>query len=497
MRRLYIRIYLALLASLLVFALLAGLAAGLVRLADNRSSEPWQETGAEIAERLLPADRDPAALSSELAFWSEHTGFSLALLSAGGAIIAQAGELPPRFEEELARHPPRWHFWHGLGGIYGLTLKDGRLLIAAPSRPGFNPIRFLRFPAIFLGLALAIAIGFYPLIRHLMRHLEQLEAGVARLGAGDLSARVPVKGRDEIAKLAATFNQSADRIESLMKAHQKLLAHASHELRSPLSRLRMAIERLESDAGSGAAQAEAVRNIAELDALVDEILLASRLQAGAATLAREEVDIAGLLAEECAAYGAELTVADDNMPSFQAKRNDPGTGASTPAPLDSHCAEAPQGDSAARIQPTTPRNRGLMSRQAERGVDRMPADAAIPGGGHAPPVIQGDTRLLRRLFRNLLENAAAHGGQEPPQVMLSGDDNETRVLFCDRGPGVPEAEREKIFEPFYQVQGRKSSGGAGLGLALVREIATRHGGQVSCLPTGGGGACFEVRLPRR
>ncbi len=388
MRRLYIRIYLALLASLLVFALLAGLAAGLFHLVENRPREPWPETGAEIAERLLPAGRDPAALASDLAFWSEHSGFSLALFSPDGALVAEAGALPPHIQRDLARHPPRGRFWHAPGGVFGLTLRDGRVLIAAPERPGFNPLRLLRFPAIFLGLALAIAIGFYPLIRHLMRRLEQLEAGVARFGEGDLSARVAVKGRDEIAKLAATFNASAARIESLMNAHKLLLAHASHELRSPLSRLRMAIERLKGGAGGEAAQAEAARNIAELDALVEEILLASRLQAGAATLAREEVDIAGLLAEECAAYGAELTVAEDPLTLSLSPRGERTPERRSPA--------------ARGTQPTPSR---LGDRAAASSPSPLGERAGVRGNSGAF-VIQGDPRLLRRLFRNLLENAA-------------------------------------------------------------------------------------------
>ena len=71
--------------------------------------------------------------------------------------------------------------------------------------------------------------------------------------------------------------------------------------------------------------------------------------------------------------------------------------------------------------------------------------------------------------------------------------NDIRVSICDRGPGVSEGDRDKVFEPFYQ--GRASAGGAGLGLTLVRQIAERHGGSVRCLPRDGGGACFEVRLP--
>ncbi len=424
MRRLYLRIYLAFLGSLVVFALLAGLTVALLRLVDDRPERPWPDTGSEIAERLLPPGRDPALLASELQFWSERTGFALALFSSGGTLIAEAGDAPPDLQEVMKRNPPHGRFWHAPGGLFGLTLTDGRRLIAIPAHRHFNPVRALRFPAIFLGLAIAIAIGFYPLIRYLTRRLEELESGVARLGEGDFSTRVPVKGRDEIARLAATFNAAAGRIQALMAAHKQLLAHASHELRSPLSRLRMAMERLKTRGNDEAAQAEATRNIGELDTLVEEILLSSRLQAGASALENEPVDVAGLLAEECAVYHTELTVA---------------------------C--------------------------------------------HALPTVEGDPRLLRRLFRNLLDNASSHGGPEPAEATLAAGETGVRVLVCDRGPGIPEAERDKIFEPFYQLPGRAHGGGAGLGLALVRQIATQHGGQVCCHPREGGGACFEVSLP--
>src|SRR5262249_31762813 len=110
-------------------------------------------------------------------------------------------------------------------------------------------------------------------------------------------------------------------------------------------------------------------------------------------------------------------------------------------------------------------------------------------------IVQGDAGLLRRLFRNLLDNASAHGGPEPPEVeVIPAAGSGVRILVCDRGPGVPEAEREKIFEPFYRVRGMAGSG-AGLGLALVRQIAEQHGGQVFCSERSGGGACFEVSLP--
>jgi signal transduction histidine kinase len=176
------------------------------------------------------------------------------------------------------------------------------------------------------------------------------------------------------------------------------------------------------DEARPAHRAEAARDIAELDQLVGEILLASRLDAGAETTQQEIVDLLALLAEECARSGAELT--------------------------------------------------------------------------GEPAQLRGDPDLLRRLFRNLLENARRHGGGEV-EVGASERDRRIEVWVCDRGPGIPEDERESIFEAFYRpARTRESgSGGAGLGLALVRQIAEQHKGRVSCQPRDGGGSCFVVSLP--
>ena len=107
-----------------------------------------------------------------------------------------------------------------------------------------------------------------------------------------------------------------------------------------------------------------------------------------------------------------------------------------------------------------------------------------------------DPRLLRRALRNLLENAARYGGQGIAMVVAAGGDS-VRVDVCDRGPGVPESEREKIFEPFYRLPGAsEASGGVGLGLSLARKIARLHGGALVCLPREGGGALFRLTLPR-
>jgi signal transduction histidine kinase len=425
MSRLYLRIYLTVLGSLLVFALLAGIAAAVLNAFDDEPPwSPWPEAGAEIVGRLLPARRDREALAEELAFWHERTGFALMLRARDGSVIAQAGDFPRRLDEQIERYEDqRW--WRGWRGFYGLTLDDGRQLVAyRPRRPRSGGRHFIWLAAL-LGIAVAVGIAAYPLIRHLGRRLERLEAGVAAFGTGDLSARVTVSGKDEIARLAATFNATADRIEALLVAHKTLLANASHELRSPLSRLRMAVEGAAGAGGESQRQAEIKRNIGELDALVEEILLASRLQAGTGSQPQAElVDLAGLIAEECAPYGAEVAVADGST-----------------------------------------------------------------------PMVMGDVRLLRRLFRNLLENASRYGGGGT-EVLLASAGGNAVVAVADRGPGVPEEEREKIFEPFYRLRNvPESAGGAGLGLALVKQIAERHGGGVNVGPREGGGARFEVVLP--
>jgi two-component system, OmpR family, sensor kinase len=274
-------------------------------------------------------------------------------------------------------------------------------------------------------VALAVAVGAYPIIRRLTMRLEDLRRGVERWGEGDLSVRVAEQGSDEAAFLARRFNHAAERVETLLKSHKSLLANASHELRSPLARIRMGLELMDPD-HSSAGCAEIKRNIAELDQLIDEILLASRLDARETDIGTfETVDLTGLAAEESARAGAELDTAD-----------------------------------------------------AQQTV-----------------VVPGVAKLLRRALRNLLENARRYSnGPVTVHVMANGRDAVVRV--CDHGPGVPEPERERIFEPFYRLRGASErDGGVGLGLALVRSIAQRHHGSARCEDAPQGGACFVLTLP--
>jgi signal transduction histidine kinase len=157
-------------------------------------------------------------------------------------------------------------------------------------------------------VAVAVVLGSYPIIRRLTQRLEDVRRGVERWGEGDLSVRVSESGSDEVAFLARRFNHAAERIQTLIQSHKSLLANASHELRSPLTRIRMGLE-LMGDEASPSFRAEIKRNIAELDQLIDEILLASRLDAREADIGTfETVDLMGLAAEECARSDAELVL---------------------------------------------------------------------------------------------------------------------------------------------------------------------------------------------
>ena len=420
--RLYLRIYLSFIGILAVFAVLVSIGWHL----HGRSHEHpryFQGAGVLAARVLPPPGTDRAELTRALEELASHFQAEFALFDDDRALLAATASgvpTPPAFMDH-------GRFLHRVGrpSALVLALPDGRWLVARHARhwrPGWRPGWL---PLVGL-LAICLAIGAYPLARRITRRLERLKNRVEALGGGDLSARVEVEGRDEVADLAESFNRAAERVERLVEGERTMLASASHELRTPLARIRMATELL---AGHERPEltAQIAADIAEFDDLIEELLLASRLQTSERIAEAEAVELLALVAEE--------------------------------------------------------------------GVR---VDAAVGG---EPVTVNGNRRLLRHLARNLFENARRHGGEDGVQARVeyleatAAATAEARISVSDRGPGVPEEERERIFAPFYRPAGMREKGeGVGLGLYLVRQIARRHGGDVRCEAAEGGGARFVVTL---
>ncbi|MEO8310378.1 MAG: ATP-binding protein [Caldimonas sp.] len=451
MKSLYLRIYATVVVVLLVFALVSGwiverhLAEERVRNEQvvNDRVGAW----AELLGNSLPGvDQPIEAQLASLLDWSQRLRVPLALDDARGQRIGASesferrlldGVRPFSFKLDDGRTLLTMRPGMRQGGRRAGAQREGRgpggeerIGRGPPAWPLFIPglPRSAGLAIVLVVLFLAIAAGAYPVVRRLTRRLESLKQGVEQFGAGALDHRVVISGADEVAAVAASFNVAAARIEALVLSHRSLLANASHELRSPLARMKMAVSMLAdaTPAQRDTLKAEIDKNVAELDGLVEEVLLASRLDVVENPLHRDDVDLLAVAAEEAARVGAHV-------------------------------------EAAGRVHVT------------------------------------GDERLLRRAIRNLLENAQRYGGGEVEIGLgrVEGRGNElVSVEVCDRGPGIPEAMRERIFEPFFRLPGHaEQGGGVGLGLALVKQIAARHGGSVRCESRQGGGSRFVFEIP--
>lgn len=454
MKSLYLRIYATVVVVLLLFAATSGWIFQRhmehERLRSDAFLTERMSAWAELIQRSLPGhDASESDQADALLAWSQRLRLPLALDDTKGERIAQSESFSERQSEgavrglavHLADGRTLWIMRPGLTRKGAASAQLGPLNLGATAEPHgaamsrrLEDLPFLPFlpeawqrgvglVVVLVMLFIAVAAGAFPVVRRLTRRLEALKRGVDEFGSGKLHHRVQVTGHDEVAAVASSFNAAASRIEDLVRSHQSLLANASHELRSPLARMKMAVSMLDSAAP---AQRERLKheidtNVAELDALVEEVLLASRLEGALTPERNERVELLGMAAEE-----------------------------------------------AARVDAT---------------IDGMPA------------TVMGEDRLLRRALRNLLENARRYGGIDV-ETLVESRGGRAEIQVCDRGPGVPAAMRERIFESFFRLPGHaEQAGGVGLGLSLVKQIAERHGGSVRCEAREGGGSRFVLSLP--
>ena len=367
MRRLYLQIY-ATVVAIVVAVRRAGRAAwwmfgpGRARSAASRAASP--NGAGECCRR-------PSARSRELQAALDRLGARLR--RAAHAARDTGGALARRARAAGARRSSGARASHAAAPTAALR-SDGRPLVAALARPTDRLAR-LRLVA----LAVAVALGAWPLVRRLTRRLERLRARSRPSARRPRGARA-VRGRDEVADLARSFNRAAERIQKLVEAQRRQLAFASHELRSPLARLRVAIE---MEARGDALRARAARDVARARRADRRAAREPARGLGRRRRAPELVDLLGLVAEEAARTGAVVS---------------------------------------------------------------------------GEPVLRGDARLLRRLVRNLLDNARRHAGGTEVRRGSSRARTARAPRVADRGPGVPESERERIFEPFYRPPGAPETG---------------------------------------
>jgi signal transduction histidine kinase len=265
-------------------------------------------------------------------------------------------------------------------------------------------------------VALAIGLlGGTVMSRNMLRRVEQVNRTAERVVAGNLSDRVPRRGtNDEFDQLAANLNGMLDQIERLMTAMREVTDNVAHDLKTPLARLRARLELALLGPQDAVTQREAVRAaIDEADRLLatfNALLSIAEAEAGAGRTAGERLDLG-----EVARAVVEL------------------------------------------YEPV-----------AEEKGFALHLDSA-PG-----TLIRGDRHLLSQAFANLIDNALKYGGGETIAIGVTRRDGRAVIEVADRGPGIPETDRENVFGRFVRLEPSRSTAGNGLGLSLVRAVARRH-----------------------
>ncbi len=282
----------------------------------------------------------------------------------------------------------------------------------------------------------------YLLTRYLTRPILRLQMAARQIADGDLSARAASKmerRRDEIGELVRDFNRMAGRIETLVASQKQLISDISHELRSPLARLTVALGLARQRAGDGASNAldRIEREAERLNDMIGKLLALARMGSASVPPERASIQLSELLQE----------IVEDA--SFEAQ--------------DHHC------------------NVRLIST--------------------GDTVVEGSPELLRSAIENVVRNAVHYTAAETDvEVTLSANGasaKSARIVVRDHGPGVPDTELEKVFQPFYRLANarERSTGGTGLGLAITDRAVRLHGGSVSARNAEGGGLEVEIRLP--
>ena len=309
-------------------------------------------------------------------------------------------------------------------------------------------ISLVRSTVLAVGVVLVIALGLLAwwFTRRLVRPVQQVSRAAAGLATGDLDRRIQVRGEDDMARLAGSFNTMAgslqhqiEQLKRVSEMQRRFVADVSHELRTPLTTIRMAAEVVHDDAEAGQVPARRtsellVTEVERFDALLNDLLEVSRFDAGEVVLDAEDVDIAFLVREWVDAL--------------------------RPVAVDHGCE------------------------LVVTGVESCPAYC--------------DHRRVSRVVRNLVVNAIEYGAGQPVEVKVSCDESQVSVTVTDHGVGLDPRDADRVFERFWRADPSRTRtlGGTGLGLAISREDARLHGGELSVTGARGAGCSFVLTLPR-
>lgn len=297
-------------------------------------------------------------------------------------------------------------------------------------------------PSVIVLTLITVAVSSWLLMRSLVHPLQTLGNAAHALGQGDLTARTGMSRDDELGEVARAFDTMANRIEELVRGERELIANISHEFRTPLARIRVALDlatESESSDGVRASLADIVEDLEELDQLVSDVL----------DSARPVLDPAG----------------SSGTPMLHAK------------PLEGIGWLRASVDRFGRLYP----NRDLRVSLADEVS------------------LHGDPSLLRRMVDNLLDNAHKYSATDGLPISFSAarEGDWLQIEVRDQGIGIAEPDLERVFEPFFRAEPSRAraTGGTGLGLGLARRIAHAHGGELSLESDIGVGTCASIRLP--
>lgn len=400
------------------------------------ADQAWQQGGAPALSAWAARQR--------------HEGIEATLFQDGQPLLpirlppAARQALPSMLAADRGLVLRPWRGFYAYVAVQPVSGTDGQLRQLVAMSRSHTRLRPQTRAQILFGVQLALSLLFIGLVgwwvaRSVAKPVQALRAAARRMAAGELSARVGRAGgatHDELAQLAGDFDAMAERIEALVTHDRRVLQDLSHELRSPLARLQLILDlaqRGDDPARAAAYFEQAEQEIARLDRMTGDMLALSRMEGGLPGMERERLDFAELAHEGL-------------------------------------------------------RQAALEAEARHLELQWQPADA--------PVEVVGSPVLLERALGNLIANAIKYspeGGRVELAVRSIGGQAECCVR--DHGPGVPEAELDSLFRPFFRGSNAARADGHGLGLAIAQRVAKAHGGEILARNGEGGGLEVRLRLP--